>query len=153
MEQKAELDSLRQQSKRFREAYEELREQYDLLSQRHEEAQARGRRLEERYAQLRQSIQAEEEKYRRKTSDLLRQIESLKELVKTTVQARHQTQKSNIVSVPINIQINNGDSQFFQPPALDKKQGSRRSGSVESQKRNGGNYAEILEHFYSNRSN
>ena len=48
----------------------------------------KNKKLEERYALLKNSIRSEEEKYRKKTSDLLKEIESLKELVKSTVQAK-----------------------------------------------------------------
>jgi hypothetical protein len=45
---------------------------------------------------LKTSIQNEEEKYKQKTSDLLKEIESLKELVKNTV-LNKSLNKGNIV--------------------------------------------------------
>lgn len=58
--------------------------------QKYEESRLRNKKVEQRYKELKNFIQDEQEKYKDKTLNLLKEIEFLKDLVKTSVQANLQ---------------------------------------------------------------
>jgi hypothetical protein len=60
----------------------------------YEETRLRNKKIDQRYKDLKSTIRGEEEKYKMKTYDLLKEIEFLKELVKNQVQNTHEINRN-----------------------------------------------------------
>ncbi|CDW77152.1 UNKNOWN [Stylonychia lemnae] len=149
-----ELDNLKEQQKEFRKQYEDMQNKMKLLMQKYEESRLRNKKVEQRYKELKNFIQDEQDKYKDKTQNLLKEIEFLKDLVKSSVQANLQraNAKSQLQTYQQNLEPLVYQQEYQQNSNI------TRQSSIESKKQNErknyqGSYSEILEQFYSNKSN